>query len=375
MTSFNIILPWFEHRVEQARNLRGLIRIQLVFFIFFFGIEGYSSLNLLSTNAVSNESNHNCLVSDAEIFLDRHKWSDARDCYLDLIKKDVNLTTAWIGLATSLTYLGQRKEALRQLSVGVDQVKINQKSQVMKRIHILSRLFLTNATFQTYQDGLILFSAKKFKLALEKFERTLSEEPDNVEVLLRLGQSTLLDGNFQSAVNYFKQAHQLDSYDYEALLWLGKSLKLSGKLRDSLSELKNAYYGIRNSEGETGRELETATLWYSEVLADSGQVGAALRILGLDSKANPSHLRSLIASAKLRMQVSKPDAGGLSLARKELTSALKRLELTQSNDSISSSVLPDEWEMLQNETPDEIKLKILGFLKQIEHVRTSIKHS
>jgi predicted Zn-dependent protease len=266
-----------------------------------------------------------------------------------------------MGLATSLTYLGHREEALKYLVNAVDQVTVSQRPQLLTRIRVLARLFLTNATFQAYQDGLILFSSRKFKPSQEKFERALNEEADNVEVLLRMGQSTLLDGGFQNAIAHLKMAKQLDPFDPEIRLWLGKAFQSNGRSREALLELKEAY--------SSGRNIEASAVWYAEALASSGQIGAALKVLTQDSKANSSHLYSLLAAAKLRMQANRTESASWTLARKDLSLALKRLEQAQTFDSASSSQSQDNLAFIQDKSPEEIKDEILGYIKQIDQSR------
>ncbi|MEO5970070.1 MAG: tetratricopeptide repeat protein [Bdellovibrionia bacterium] len=322
-----------------------------------------------------------CLSSDAEAYLDRHKWTEARDCYLDIIKRDTSSVTVWVGLATALTYLGRRQEALKHLNQAIDQVKSSQRGQLLTRIRVLSRLFLTNTAFQTYQDGLILLAGRKFKPSQEKFERAMSEEIDNVEVLLRMGQSTLLEGSSKEALAHFKMAKQLDPFDPEIRLWLGKTYQNRGNHRDALIELKEAYYSLkkelgkelgkdlgRNSGQDIERNLEAAAVWYADSLVSSRQTGAALRVLTQDSKLNTSHIYSLLAAAKLRTQANKSDVASWNQARKDLNQALKRLELANklSDDSASSSQIQDNLAFVQDKTPEEIKAEIQGFLKQID---------
>jgi len=197
-----------------------------------------------------------CISVDAEAYLDRHKWTEARDCYLEIVKRDPRSETDWAGLATALTYLGHRQEALKKLSQAIDHVKSSQREHLLARIKVLSRLFLTNTTFQIYQDGLILLSSRKFKSAQEKFEKALNEEADNVEVLLRLGQITLLEDSPKEALAHFKIAKQLDPYDPGIRLWLGKALHRLGNTHDALSELKEGYYLFNLTHRDLNRELK-----------------------------------------------------------------------------------------------------------------------
>jgi tetratricopeptide (TPR) repeat protein len=348
--------------------LTGLLVGTIVLFLPFS--RGQAAPIPIGSPGNSAEIPRTCLTVDAESYLDRHKWAEARDCYTEIIKKESGSVSLWVGLATSLTYLGHREEALRQLSQAVENVKNSQKPQLIARVRVLSRLFLTNTTFQTFQDGLILLNGRKFKASQEKFEKALNEEVDNVEVLLRLGQSTLLDGKVKEALNHLKRAKQLDPFDPEIRLWLGRVYQSGGNSQEAQIELKEAYssyYLLKAHENS-----EAAAVWYAEALINAGQGSAALKVLTQDSRMNTSHVQSLLTAAKIRTQISKFDGSSWRLARQDLRLALKRLEQVKLAHSGGVSQIQDiqgNLSITQDKTLEEIKADILGFLREIDQLR------
>jgi tetratricopeptide (TPR) repeat protein len=245
----------------------------------------------------------------------------------------------------------------------------------LERIRVLSRLFIANTTFQTYQDGLILLAGRKFKPSQEKFKTALNEEADNVEILMRMGQSTFLNGDRQKAVVHFKMARQLDPFDPEIRLWLGKALQSRGDTREALIELKEAYSYFKENKkenrGDLGKNSEAAAVWYSEALVSDGQTSMALRILTQNYRSDTSHVSSLLAATQLRMQVSKADLTGWKAVRKDLNLALKKLDSGNSFEPMSLSQIQDSLAFVQDKRPEIIKAEILGFLKQMDQLLSS----
>ena len=220
--------------------------------------------------------------------------------------------------STSLIHSGQRAQAIQTLLNGVRTAKPPQRKLLIQKSRVLARIFLTNKTFQLYQDGLNSLNAKKYRAAREKFEKALSEESDNSEVLFRLGQSLIFDGEAEAAVKYLKMAKSISPYESEVGLWLGRALFLKGDFKEAQAELGPAW-------GEL-KKTEMATLWFSETLVQLGQGGQALRLLENDAKTSPFHLQSLILAASLRLQHGSEDPQNLILAQKNIKLASTRLE-------------------------------------------------
>jgi len=289
----------------------------------------FSCLNIISLTAACLIASlfskslawaHSGLISteeEATQFIQKRKWNDAIQILRPLFKAEPHSISIAVDLATALAHVGEREEALNLLTPLVERVKGNQRLALLRRIRALSCLFLTNKTFQVFQDGMNLFLMKKYRSSRERFEKALSVERDNIEVVIRLGQSLVLDSMPEKAMEYFKTALRLNPYELEAKLWLGRILYLKGNSTNAVSELRGAFDQLAGSE--------LASVWLAEALNASGQVNAALRILDHDIKTSPLHVMSLLTAARLRVQTPHANSQVLWLARKNTQLAMSRL--------------------------------------------------
>jgi tetratricopeptide (TPR) repeat protein len=204
-------------------------------------------------------------------------------------------------------YSGRREEALNVLSQASERRDKGTRATMTRRLRLLSRLFISNAVFQTYQDGVNLMVAKKYRAARDKFDQALEQEPDNVEVLTRLGQALSLDQKYDSSVERLRLARRLNPYEPEIRLWLGHAMHQRGELDEALVELKAAHQDLKDSE--------LAAIWYAEALSASGSKPMALQILEESVRSKPGHLSALLAAAQMRIG---NDSRSLWSARKEL---------------------------------------------------------
>jgi Flp pilus assembly protein TadD len=255
---------------------------------------------------------------EAKQLLNKHKWDEAAIVLRSLQKKNPDFFPGAIELARALVYSGRREEALGVLSQAATRQVGDRKTAVLTRGRVISRLFLTQKCFQTYQDGLNLLASQKYRAARERFEKALEQEPDNVEILTRVGQCLILEGDFDSAAERLRLAKRLNPYEPEIRLWLGRAMHQRGELTESLAELKFAHGSLETSE--------RAPIWYAEALMSAGQRKAAVHVLEDDTHAQPFHLMAIVALSRMRTQLFQ-DGGGDSLwnARKDLQVAQSRL--------------------------------------------------
>lgn len=189
---------------------------------------------------------------------------------------------------------------------------------------------------------------KKFRAAKERFEKALSEEPSNCAILIRLGESLILDNNYISAVQYLSLAKRLNPFDPEIRLLLGKSLYYQKGTLEALPELKQAYLALKGSE--------IASVWLAEALFSSGQPMAAIRLLENDVREYPFHVLSLINSAKMKLQFGRSDLALCWSARKDLQLAMSRLQdYLAPHDPIQESGLIINLQKSGNELRNEIQ--------------------
>lgn len=196
----------------------------------------------------------------------------------------------------------------------------------MRRTRVISRLFLSNAAFQAYQEGVNFLSARKYRDAQKQLERALDLESSNVEILVRLGQSLAMEGDYDSAAERLRLAKALNPFEPELKLWLGRSLHQRGELPEAIEELRSAYESLPGSE--------LAPAWYAEALSSASQRIAAIQLLEGDTRDHPFHLVGLITLARLRLQGAAPhESQPLWEAKRDLQVAMSRLEKYPSSKS------------------------------------------
>jgi tetratricopeptide (TPR) repeat protein len=256
--------------------------------------------------------------ADAKALLARAKWEEAAIVLRSVLKKNPGFFPGAIELARALVYLGRREEALTLLSQAIlRQPPGTRKTALIARVGVVSRMFLTQKTFQVYQDGLNLLSQQKFRAARERFEKALETEPDNLEVLTRIGECLVLEGDFDSAAERLRLAKRLNPYEPEISLWLGRALHQRGELGQALDELRVASEGLNNSE--------RAPVWYALALLSAGNRKGAVQELEADTEESPFHLTSMVTLARIRTESARDNLESLWSARKELQVALSRL--------------------------------------------------
>jgi tetratricopeptide (TPR) repeat protein len=267
-------------------------------------------------------------LHDAKKLLDKRKWPDAVISFRALLKQDPASLSALVGLSTALTYTGKREEALSLLTQAAANAQGNLRQTLIRRSRVVAKLFLTNDTFKTYQEGLNLIIAKKYRLAKDRLEKALSDEPDNLEILVRLGQCLVLDSSNDGALERLTAAKKLNPYEPEAQLWLGRAYYQKNVPVSAIAELKNALSELPGSE--------LAPVWLAETLYTQGQTNSALRVLNNDTKTSPFHVLSLIMSARYRIVAAHSDTAVLWSARKDLQLAMSRIDQYMAPDALKS---------------------------------------
>jgi tetratricopeptide (TPR) repeat protein len=256
--------------------------------------------------------------SEAKDLMRQKKWVEAVVILRAVQKRIPSDKALPLDLARALAYSGRREEALNVLVQLVNQEKGARQKALIRKIKVFSRFFLTNSTFQIYQDGVNLMLADKYRPALDRFEKALEQDPANAEILTRLGQSLVLEGDFDSADERLRLARRLDPYEPEIQLWLGRALQQRGEVDEALTELRAAYPQIPSSE--------TAVVWYATALFSNGQKAQAMQLLENDLDRQPRHLRALVELSRLRLSsAGEKDTSAAWQARKDLQVALSRL--------------------------------------------------
>jgi len=212
--------------------------------------------------------------AEARELVEAKKWSEAVVVFRGLLKKNYRSMSLAIELADALIQAHRREEALALLQTYWDpadeSVSTRKKGKsstpslsptqelLQSKIQILSTVFLTQSTFQFYQDALALIQQQKWKLAMDKLIKAQNLEPDNTLILTRMGQGYIELSDFDSAAEKLRLAKKLNPLHPDILLWLGRALFFKGELDAAQAELESAY--------RMDSHNERIVLWLFELL-------------------------------------------------------------------------------------------------------------
>lgn len=342
-----ISLPGSIRRVERHAKSRKTARAAI-----------FAGLACLALLVCAQPGFANAELQEAQDLMAKKKWAEAAIVLRGALRLAPDSAAVSLDLAKALTFAGKREEALSILTHAASRSRAGRQGEFIRRSRVLSRAFLTNTTFQVYQEGVNLISAKKYRAARERFERALEQEPDNVEILTRIGQCWIQEGDYNNAVEKLKLARKLSPYEWVASLWLGRAMHRRGEVREAVEALRGAYQGLPESE--------LAPVWLAEALVASNQKSAAIQLLEKDIKTKPFHLSVLVTLARLKYGALGRDNGkeaqNLWAVRKDLQVALSRLDRYSSADFGRT-----ETDLgLSLRDPEDLKTEIQILLERVE---------
>lgn len=276
---------------------------------------------------------HNPRVREARSLMLDQKWSEAL-VILKSLSGEVRLhPDVAVELSRTLTYLGRREEALKVLIEAAEKqgpADRESRALLLRRIRVLSTMFLQSKTSESYQEGQNLFASAKYKQAQTHFEKALELEPDHVEILKALGQTLFEEGDFDSAAEKLKLARNLNPFDADVRVGLGRALLGRSEMQAAIEELKIA----TTLYASNAPRPENLAIAMSDAHDGLGQPGEAMKVLSRDVKENPNHLHALLALVQLRLKRFSGQKEMLWEARKELQLALSRFpEVYGSNEA------------------------------------------
>jgi len=76
---------------------------------------------------------------------------------------------------------------------------------------------------EALEKGIQLFEAEKFPEAKEFFESFAEKSPENPTASVYLGRIFLIEGDYNTSIDWFKKAVELDENNSEYHLWLGRA--------------------------------------------------------------------------------------------------------------------------------------------------------
>jgi len=237
----------------------------------------------------------------------QQKWAEALPLLKALHEEAPASTLVGTDLAQTYIRLNRREEALVLLK----------KYGLVKQASVVARSFLTQESYKLYQEGLNLLETKSYRSAKERFEKALERDQNHLEILLRLGQSEILDGNADAGLKALERLAKIYGAQPEATLWEGKAYSMKGEGEKATRLLRDALRALPTSE--------SAPIWLAETLYANGQKASAVAELEADLKKNPQHVQALLTLARLKLSAA-ADAAQIQEVQKDLQVAHSRLE-------------------------------------------------
>lgn len=250
---------------------------------------------------------------DAQLLLKSGKWAEAAIALKSVLRERPSLEQAQVQLAQALLRLDRRSEAMSLLISRASSTAGPQRDRLIRHIDVFSRSFLSQESQQIYLEAVRTLQAGRPSDARSKLSQVLEKEKDNMEVLLRLGQSYSLEGDYDTAAERLKLASSLNPFEPETKLWLGRALTKRGEIAEGLKNLQEARADLPGSE--------LALIWIAEAQAFQGQRPQAIEGLSDVVKGLAPHPLTLMTLARLRYEAFPSDLFQLENAEKELQRA------------------------------------------------------
>ncbi|MBS1963434.1 MAG: tetratricopeptide repeat protein [Bdellovibrionales bacterium] len=224
---------------------------------------------------------------DAQKLLAAQKWSEALPMLKELNEDEPESITIAQDLGQVLLRLNRREEAL----------EILKKYRLNRQADIAARAFISKESFRFYQQGLDWLMKHVYPQACERLEHALEKDQAHLDVLLRLAQCEVLDGNADLALKFLDQLERIHGKTPETQLWRARAAALRNHFEEALPIFTALAGGPKNPEPTN----ELIPLWWGEALLASGKKTEALATFESDAKANPAHLQTALAAIRLRL--------------------------------------------------------------------------
>ncbi len=230
-------------------------------------------------------------INQIQPLMDKKKWPEAIErlkawqlTASDPFEPGMLLAKAWL-------LSGERQKSLEQLHKLLALVPNKKKTLVEEQIKITSRMFMTNKAYQTYRDGVDLLISGRSRLAQDRFRSALDQEKENELVLFRLGQSLILEGDYDQGRKFLEEARRLNPLDYSVKAWMGRAAFLSGRLVQAQQELEE---GLKQAPA-----LEELVCWSAETWSVLGKKAKAVEFLRAHTDRHPLDLMALATLVRL----------------------------------------------------------------------------
>ncbi len=282
------------------------------------------------------------------------RFPEASEILESLTKEHPKDTALKFALAKVKFQAGQRSDALKIIEQLIPQFAYPSRGDLVKRARIMSRMFYAQDLAQEYQEALQALRNADYKEASKKFSALQLKDPTNVDVLVRLGQSSFQANELENATDWFTRAKNLVPWDTEVLAWLGRVLFQKGELGKSLKEFKS----IRAVESNP----ELFLIWHAQALAAANLYQDAVKILEREVSRDPMKLQSILALSKIKLEIPDWDQKQFWMIRRDLQLVLSRLSEFEKKKAYKSL---NEFDVNMGAPPD-LKEQTLMLLKQVE---------
>ncbi len=238
--------------------------------------------------ATSSTHGHAGEFDEARALVVAQRWQEALPILNRLHEEEPESATIGQELAQVLLRLNRREEALGLLR----DYKLN------KAAEIASKTFLSKEGFRFFQQGLDWLAKGAYSQACDRFELAMERDQAHSDILFRLSQCEVLDGNADLALKLLDQMERIHGKTTDSQLWRARALAQRGQRDEALRIYSSLHSGNRPAEPSA----EWLALWWAEALQASGKRGEALAVLENDVKRTPGHLQTNLAWLQLRFQ-------------------------------------------------------------------------
>jgi len=237
----------------------------------------------------------------------------------NLLKRYPNIATVRFIAAKSHMADQDREEALKLLGSGWHRLVSRNllsnpllEKDYINQVEVLGSLFFTEQGFKIYQSGLKNVESRKWKNAIEDFEKALSIEKYNIGIMKSLSQVFIFVGKISEARTILNKIVSSLPWDIESAMVLAQLELDTGNYKDAAQTTE----GILKAKPNDPK----VKLIYSRSLFELGQTKEAIFSLKDSVQQNPEHLDSLFFLGKFYFDSDASDW----MARKYLSLYLKR---------------------------------------------------
>lgn len=263
-------------------------------------------------------------LDQIKVLIEKKKYPEAIDRLKIWQATGADQFQSGLLLSKVYVYSGDRERALDVLHKLKNLETGKRKSEIDQQIDIISKLFITNKTFQIYRDGVDLMITGRPRLAQDRFRTALEVEKNNVLIWLRLGQAWVLEGGYDPGRKALENALKIHPADSLALAWLGRASFLAGKFVQAEQELSESF--------RISPDLEEAVCWLSEVWSVLGKKNKAIDLLRKYTERHSFRLMAHTTLIRFEFADAEENLDRLVTLRKQIQIVVSRMTSRDESD-------------------------------------------